>query len=429
MLLSGYLRRLITIGELTVIDAGGRKHRFTGVENGPSVVMRFHNRQIERRILLRPSMGLGEGYMNGSWSPEGSDLHDVLNLIGMNVGAANPSRIQNFFRRLALPVRYLQQYNPAHRSRRNVAHHYDLSGELYDLFLDDDRQYSCAYYLAPDDPLEVAQENKKRHIASKLRLEPGQKVLDIGSGWGGLALYLAREFQVNVTGLTLSTEQHARAEERAAQAGLSDRVRFFLRDYRNQVGNFDRIVSVGMFEHVGVNHYHRFFDKLRSMLTPDGIALLHTIGRMEEPGVTDPWIRKYIFPGGYLPAPSEISSVVEKSHLWLTDMETLRLHYAYTLRDWRRRFAANREAAAALYDERFCRMWEYYLAICETSFYHLRNTVFQIQMTRTQETLPQTRQYMWNTEYRHARPVSDTQNNRRSGDAKNPEKEDDSQAA
>ena len=357
MLLSRYLRHLITIGELTVIGADGREHRFKGGKDGPSVAMRFHNRRIERRILLNPSMGLGEGYVDGSWSPEGSELHDVLDLIGMNVGAASPSRFQKFIRHLTLPLRYLQQYNPADRSRRNVAHHYDLSGELYDLFLDDDRQYSCGYYVNPHDPLEIAQENKKRHIAAKLCLAPGQRILDIGSGWGGLALYLAREYDVDVTGLTLSSEQHARSEKRAAQEGLSERVRFFLRDYRDQTGSFDRIVSVGMFEHVGVNHYGQFFDKIQNLLTPDGVALLHTIGRMEGPGVTDPWIRKYIFPGGYLPAPSEIESALEKRGLWLTDMETLRLHYAFTLRDWRHRFAANRKAAAALYDERFCRMW------------------------------------------------------------------------
>lgn len=407
MLLSGILGRLIRIGTLKIIDAEGREHRFSGGEDGPSVSMRFHNRRIQRRFLTNASMALGEGYMDGSWTPEDCDLFDVLDLIGRNVEIAGHPGHQSFFRKLAYPVRRLQQYNPAHRSRKNVAHHYDLSGEMYDLFLDDDRQYSCAYYINEHDPLEIAQENKKRHIAAKLCLEPGQKVLDIGSGWGGLALYFAQEYGVEVTGLTLSTEQHTLAEKRAADAGLSDRVRFHLRDYRDQTGTFDRIVSVGMFEHVGINHYNQYFDKVRSLLTPEGVALIHTIGRMEPPGTTDPWIRKYIFPGGYLPALSEMVSAVEKCDLWVTDTETLRLHYAFTLRDWRQRFVANRDAAAQLYDERFCRMWEYYLAICEISFRYLRNTVFQVQMTREQETLPLTRQYLWNKEYRHASPVSD----------------------
>ncbi len=426
MLLSRYLKHLITIGELRVITANGREHRFKGSDDGPSVCMRFHNRSIERRILLNPSMGLGEGYVNGSWTPEGCDLIQVLHLIGMNVGATSLTRVQKFIQRLALPIRYFQQYNPAHRARRNVAHHYDLSGELYDLFLDDDRQYSCAYYINEDDPLEIAQENKKRHIAAKLCLEPGQHVLDIGSGWGGMALYLAQKYDVQVTGLTLSTEQHARSEKRAAEAGLSDRVRFYLRDYRDQTGSFERIVSVGMFEHVGIDHYGQYFGKIKNLLTEDGIALLHTIGRMEEPGVTDPWIRKYIFPGGYVPALSEITAAVEKRDLWLTDIEVLRLHYAFTLRDWRQRFLDNRQAAAALYDEQFCRMWEYYLAICEISFHYLRNTVFQVQITPTQEALPLTRQYMWNKEYRHANPVSPTDTEK---PEKKSEKKDDSQAA
>ena len=422
MLISRYLTRLITIGELIIIAANGREYRFKGSTAGPSVSMRFHNHRIERRILANPSMGLGEGYVDGSWTPEGCDLFQVLNLIGMNAGATSPTRVQKFIQRLTLPIRYFQQYNPASRARRNVAHHYDLSGELYDLFLDDDRQYSCAYYINENDPLEIAQENKKYHIATKLCLKPGQRVLDIGSGWGGLALYLAQNYGVQVTGLTLSTEQHARSEKRAAEAGLSDRVQFYLRDYRDQTGSFDRIVSVGMFEHVGINHYGRYFDKIQNLLAEDGIALLHTIGRMEAPGVTDPWIQKYIFPGGYVPALSEITSAVEKRDLWLTDIETLRLHYAFTLHDWRQRFMANRKTAAALYDEQFCRMWEYYLAICEISFYHLRNIVFQIQMTRSQETVPLTRQYMWNKDYRRANPSLQT-------DTEILEKKDDTRAA
>lgn len=429
MLISGILRRLIRIGALTIIDANGREFSFKGEQNGPSVAMRFHNRGITRRFFLNAPMALGEGYMDGSWTPEGCDLYDVLDLIGKNVEVAGPPKFQAFLRKLMFPIRHLQQYNPAHRAQQNVAHHYDLSGEMYDLFLDEDRQYSCAYYIHEHDPLEIAQENKKRHIAAKLCLEPGQRVLDIGSGWGGMALYLAQEYGVDVTGLTLSTEQHALAEKRAAEAGLSGRVRFHLRDYRDQDGSFDRIVSVGMFEHVGVNHYNQYFDKVRNLLTDDGVALIHTIGRMEPPGTTDPWIRKYIFPGGYLPALSEMISAVEKCELWVTDTETLRLHYAFTLRDWRHRFVANRDKAAKLYDDRFCRMWEYYLAICEISFRYLRNAVFQVQLTRQQTTLPLTRQYMWNKDYRNADPVSDVSTDRHSTESEDRKKKDNSQAA
>lgn len=429
MLLSGYLKRLIVIGELNVVDADGRTYTFKGSQEGPTATMRLNNHRIERRLIMRGSMALGEGYMDQSWEPEGCDLYDVLNLIGMNVEFAGPPKFQKFFQQFSFPVRRFQQHNPAHRSRKNVAHHYDLSGELYDMFLDEDRQYSCAYYINEDDPLEIAQENKKRLIAAKLCLEPGQKVLDIGSGWGGLAIYLAKEYGVDVTGLTLSTEQHARSEKRAAEAGLSERVRFFLRDYRHQTGQFDRIVSVGMFEHVGIGHYSEYFGQIQNLLTEDGIALVHTIGRMDGPGVTDPWIRKYIFPGGYLPAMSEITSVVEKCDLWLTDLEVLRLHYAFTLRDWRQRFLASRDAAATLYDERFCRMWEYYLVICEVSFRHLRNTVFQVQLTRKQEALPLTRQYMWNKDYRQATPVSETENNDQGATQEDNQKKSDTQAA
>jgi cyclopropane-fatty-acyl-phospholipid synthase len=291
-----------------------------------------------------------------------------------------------------------QQYNPLHAARENVAHHYDLSDTLYDLFLDIDRQYSCAYFTRPDVTLETAQADKKRHIAAKLLLRPGQKVLDIGCGWGGLALYLARECGVQVTGLTLSSEQLKVAERRAAAAGLADRVRFHLRDYRTETGRYDRIVSVGMFEHVGVVHYPAFFRKLDELLSPDGVALLHSIGRMDGPGATNPWIRKYIFPGGYSPAMSEVLPEVEKVGLWITDIEVLRLHYAETLRHWRQRFLANRERIKNLYDERFCRMWEFYLAGSEVAFRHQGHIVFQMQIAKRVDAVPLTRDYMFDWE-------------------------------
>ncbi len=399
MLVSGLFHRLIKVGELTITDAKGRQHLFKGDEPGPSCHVRFHNRRMECQLLWNASMALGRGFMDGWWTVVDGTLYDCLDLIGRNLEVAGRPRSNRFVQKLAYPVRRLQQFNPTGRARRNVAHHYDLSRELYEMFLDADRQYSCAYFRSPDDTLEAAQENKKRLIAGKLCLESGQRVLDIGCGWGGLALHLAREHDVHVTGLTLSSEQLSVARERAVREGLDDRVEFHLRDYRDQEGQFDRIVSVGMFEHVGVSHYGTYFMAMRNLLAPDGLALLHTIGRMEGPSVTDSWIRKYIFPGGYLPAMSELTGAIERTGLWMTDIEILRLHYAETLRNWRKRFLARRNDAKRLYDERFCRMWEYYLAICEISFRYLNNTVFQVQIARNQQAAPLTRDYLAETRF------------------------------
>ena len=299
-------------------------------------------------------------------------------------------------------LRRIHQYNSRTRARQNVAHHYDLSDHLYELFLDRDRQYSCAYFPGEDDDLEQAQLDKKRHIAAKLMIEPGQKLLDIGSGWGGLALYLAAASGADVTGLTLSAEQYKVATRRAVAAGLSDRVRFYIRDYREETGQYDRIVSVGMFEHVGVNHYAAFFAKVKSLLTADGVALLHSIGRMDGPGTTSPWFRKYIFPGGYAPALSEVVPIVEQQRLWITDIEILRLHYARTLRAWRRRFEQNRDRIKAIYDERFCRMWEMYLVGAEIAFRRGGMLVFQMQLAKTIDAVPVIRDYMFDWEREHS---------------------------
>src|SRR5215510_2158317 len=368
MLASHFFRHLITVGALTVTDADGRTHRFAGSE-GPEVAIRLHDRALHHRLLTNPYLAFGEAYMEGTLTVEDGTIYDALELAGRNVATIDNyplQRLQEWGQRF---LRGLQTYNPIGRAQRNVAHHYDLSGRLYDLFLDRDRQYSCAYFATDNDSLEVAQDNKKLHLASKLLLKPGQKVLDIGSGWGGLALYLARLAGVDVTGVTLSTEQHKVAEGRARDAGLSDSVRFHLRDYRAETGRYDRIVSVGMFEHVGTPHYRTFFRKAKSLLAEDGVMLLHSIGRMEPPGSTNPWLRKYIFPGGYTPALSEVLAAVEDVGLWVTDIEILRLHYAETLRHWRQRFLSNRDQIkrVAGYDDRFCRMWEFYLAGCEIS--------------------------------------------------------------
>ena len=403
MLLAHLFERIITIGRLRVIDAHGRSIVFEG-SPGASVAIRLHHPSLHWKLLIRPRLVLPEAYVAGTLTIEEGSLYDFIELLAGNLEALPEGFLGRFLNGSVTPLRRLRQYNPVSRAQRNAAHHYDLSDKLYELFLDQDRQYSCAYFYDSSDDLDTAQLNKKRHIAAKLMTRPGQRVLDIGSGWGGLALYLAGECGVDVTGLTLSVEQHRVAVRRAAAAGLSDRVRFYLRDYREELGRYDRIVSVGMFEHVGVNHYNEFFARLKSLLTPDGVALLHSIGRMDGPGSTHPWIRKYIFPGGYFPALSEVLPVVEKSRLWVTDIEILRLHYAETLKSWRQRFERNRDRLRAIYDERFCRMWEMYLVGSEVAFRRGACMVFQMQLAKAVDTIPLTRDYMldWEREHRAA---------------------------
>ena len=405
MALSNLLEKAVQVGRLDLIGPDGRRQRFSGT-GGPSVAVRLHDPALPRRIYFNPDLAIGEAYMEGTLTIEEGTLSDLLELMAANMGNAGRDPLYALRDRLARLTRRWQQFNPVRLSRRNVAHHYDLPDKLYDLFLDADRQYSCAYFPDGDEDLERAQMAKKRHLAAKLLLEPGQRVLDIGSGWGGLALYLARESGAEVTGLTLSRSQLEVSRRRAAEAGLESRVRFHLRDYREQQGTFERIVSVGMFEHVGVNHYRRFFDTIGRLLTEDGVCVLHSIGRMYGPGSTSPWIRKYIFPGGYSPSLSETLAVIEKSGLWLADVEVLRLHYAETLRAWRQRFEANRERIAELLDERFCRMWEYYLVLSEAAFRHGDHYVFQIQLARRRDTVPLNRNYITRWEEDHPLPLA-----------------------
>jgi len=386
-----------------VVDARGRSHAFEG-SSGASVAIRLRDPALHWKLLVRPRLYLPEAYVDGALTIEEGSLYDLIDLFAANIECLPEGILGRLLNGTVAPLRRLHQYNPVSRARQNVAHHYDLSDRLYELFLDRDRQYSCAYFYDSSDDLDTAQLNKKRHIAAKLLIRPGQRVLDIGAGWGGLALYLAGECGADVTGLTLSAEQHKAAMLRAAAAGLSDRVRFHLRDYREEVGRYDRIVSVGMFEHVGINHYNAFFTKLKSLLAPDGVALLHSIGRMDGPGSTHPWIRKYIFPGGYFPALSEVVPVVERSKLWITDVEILRLHYAETLKSWRRRFERNRDRLRSIYDERFCRMWEMYLVGSEIAFRRDGCMVFQMQLAKSIDSVPITRDYMldWEREQRAA---------------------------
>jgi cyclopropane-fatty-acyl-phospholipid synthase len=399
MLLSEFVKSVIKEGDLTIIDAAGRRHHL-GDRRGRRTVIRLHEKSLHHRLAINPFLRLGEAYMNGTLTIEQGSLYDFLDLCALNVrhvGAHPLTRVLGTLERL---LRRVHQYNPMHRARANAAHHYDLSDTLYGLFLDADRQYSCAYFTHSHDDLEQAQQDKKRHLAAKLLLKPGVRVLDIGSGWGGLGLYLAEAGAAQVVGITLSEEQLKVSRERARRAALDDRVRFELCDYRALRGTFDRIVSVGMFEHVGVRHYSEFFAALRNLLAEDGIAVLHSIGRSDGPGVTNPWIRKYIFPGGYAPALSEVLPIVERLGLWVTDIEILRLHYAETLRLWRRRFQANRARIAKLYDERFCRMWEWYLIASELAFRRLGHMVFQLQLAKRQDAVPLTRDYITEWERR-----------------------------
>lgn len=403
MLAAHLLRRLIRQGRLTVIDAVGRTHHFEGDEPGPSVTIRFHSRSLHWRLFFTPLMTAGEAIMNNEITVEDGEIYDFVDLTSRNIGWGQPDHwVQSVFTAARNWCRRLSQYNPASRSKRNVAHHYDLSGELYRLFLDTDQQYSCAYFGNDKDDLETAQLRKKQHLASKLLLRPGQHVLDIGSGWGGLGLHLARQGQVDVTGVTLSEEQHKVSNDRARDASMDQQVRFDLIDYRKVAGKFDRIVSVGMFEHVGVGHYGEFFGKVRDLLADDGVAVLHTIGRADGPGATHPWIRKYIFPGGYSPALSEILPHIERHGMYVTDVEVLKLHYAKTLRHWRERFIKNRDAVLKLYDERFCRMWELYLAGSECAFRYGGHVVFQIQMAKNIGAVPETRDYIYTGNRRSA---------------------------
>ncbi len=385
------LRRMIRRGSLTVHFPEGQTARF-GDGGTPAVTLTSADAGFARRFLLNPEMAVGEGYMDGSLTIEGDDLHGLFELVLRNLAPGRGRGIEALHGPL---LRRLKQFNPAGRARRNVAHHYDLSGALYELFLDADRQYSCAYFRSDGDSLETAQAQKKAHVAAKLCLRPGLRVLDIGCGWGGMAITLAQDHGASVVGVTLSREQAGVARDRVRAAGLHDRVEIRRIDYREIGERFDRIVSVGMFEHVGVPHYDAYFRGLRELLAEDGVALVHTIGRRGPPGRTSPWIEKYIFPGGYVPALSEMSRAIERQGLWLTDLEVWRLHYARTLRHWHDRFTANIAAARALYDDRFCRMWRYYLAASEQTFRHGGQVVFQAQLARRQDAVPLTRDYLY----------------------------------
>jgi cyclopropane-fatty-acyl-phospholipid synthase len=388
-----FVRKLVRKGRLEVETSDGVVESF-GDGSGPPVGLKLMDTAAERRLMLNPALTLGELYMDGRAVVTKGGLYDLLELGARSLHEIESQPWARALAKARMSLRGLHQRNNRVRAKRNVASHYDLDQRLYNLFLDPDRQYSCAYFEYPGQSLEDAQIAKKRHLAAKLLAKDGAKTLDIGCGFGGLGLYLAGVAGANVTGVTLSEEQFAVATDRAHETGLDHKVEFRLQDYRDVPEKFDRIVSVGMFEHVGVTHYDEFFTKVRTLLKDDGVMLLHSIGRNSVPGVTNAWIRKYIFPGGYIPSLSEVLPAIERAGLYVTDIEILRLHYAETLRAWRERFMARWDEAKKLYDERFCRMWEFYLAGSETSFRVDAHMVMQIQLAKRQDVVPLTRDYI-----------------------------------
>jgi cyclopropane-fatty-acyl-phospholipid synthase len=392
--LYGLLEKVIKKGRLTLIDAKGAVHEFGGKEPGPEAGIRFTNAAAEWKILLNPELNAAEAYMDGHLVMESGSIHDLVTLYYANRRQFDLTPSQIFWRRLSTKARRFQQNNALSRSRANVKAHYDIGEELYRLFLDRDMQYSCAYFPEGSETIEQAQTLKKRHIAAKLCLKDGQRLLDIGCGWGGMALYLAHIADIEVVGVTLSERQLAVARRRAEILGVGDRIKFELIDYREVCGKFDRVVSVGMLEHVGAPYLASYFLNVRDRLSADGVALIHSISSKSPPGVTGPFLRKYIFPGGYSPSLSETVEAIEPTGLWLLDCEIWRCHYGYTLRHWRERFSKNRETAVQIMDERFCRMWELYLSIAERVFLQGSSNVFQLQLGRERDVVPITRTYI-----------------------------------
>jgi cyclopropane-fatty-acyl-phospholipid synthase len=388
-----FLSRLLKRGNVDVEQANGVVTTF-GDGTGPALAVKLMDRAAERELMLDSALSMGELYMDGRLVITRGDLYDLLELGARNVADySGPSWIR-LIEEARIATRRFHQRNDRVHAKRNIAHHYDLDARFYSIFLDRDMQYSCGYFEHPDDSLEDAQLAKKRHIAAKMLVDDGHNVLDIGCGFGGMALYLAEIAGAKAVGVTLSQEQHAVATKRAAQSGLAQRAQFRLQDYRDVAEKFDRIVSVGMFEHVGAAAYDEYFTNVKRLLKDDGVMLLHSIGRSAKPNATNPWIEKYIFPGGYIPSLSEVYASIERVGLYVTDTEILRLHYAETLKAWRQRFLARRDEVREMYDERFCRMWDFYLAGAESSFRVDAHMVFQIQLTKSQSVVPLTRDYI-----------------------------------
>ena len=398
-LLSGLMRQFISKGKLTIIDADGRPHVFAGTEPGPEITVRLHDRALYAKLFLNPELYAGEAYMDGTLTIEGgASCLEFLNLFMLNRANMRKHPVQKLVKKGRKKLQSLFRFNTIEKSARNVAHHYDLSTDMYRLFLDERMQYTCAYYTSPDDTLEQAQLNKLAHIAAKLDLKDGMRIAELGCGWGGLSIYLAQIADIHITAVNLSVEQLAYARQKARELGLEDRIDFLEMDYRQLEGRFDRVVSIGMLEHVGRGFYDVFFAKLKSLLNPDGWALIHSIGRYTPPGTTSAFLRKYIFPGGTIPALSDVMTSTEKNRLWVNDVEVWRLHYYYTLLHWLERFMANWDKAAAIYDERFCRMWEFYLAACAVGFTGGSNQVFHVIVSRKRDAVPLLRDFMVDNE-------------------------------
>ncbi|MFG1214145.1 cyclopropane-fatty-acyl-phospholipid synthase family protein [Xanthobacter flavus] len=398
-LLSHLLSRFVEKGQLTVITADGQRYVFGSGKDGPSVTVRMHDKKLERDLFFNPELVAAEAYMDGRLSFEdGAGAFELLNLFSVNRKGLGSHPVQQALRKAWRSVRRFQQANPVGKAKENVSSHYDHPADFYRLWLDETMAYSCAYFTHPDEPLADAQRNKFRHIAAKLNISPGMRVAEIGSGWGGLAIYMAKECGAQVTAINVSPEQLAESRRLAEAAGVAGSIDFREVDYRNLTGKYDRVVSIGMMEHVGVTHFDEYFTTIRNLLDAGGFALIHAIGRMSPPGTTAPFIRKYIFPGGYVPALSEVFASTERTHLWVDDCEVLRLHYYWTIRAWRRNFMARRVEADAMMGERFGRMWEFYLAAVELGFLHGSNMVFQLLLSEKRDDVPVIRDYIVDAE-------------------------------
>ena len=395
MQLARFLTKLFKEGGLVLIDANSKKYVIGNPKKENPLTLKLLDKSLHYKLLFYPDLYFGEAYSNGSLTIENGTLTEFLNMALQNIGRKETNFFSEFLNKIRGSYRYLTNFNFIKKSKMNIARHYDISDDLYDLFLDSKRQYSCAYFKNENDSLETAQNNKINHIIKKLNLKPNQKVLDIGSGWGSLAIEIAKKTQCQVLGITLSESQFEYSKKKAKQMNMGNQVEFRLCDYREVKEKFDRIVSIGMFEHVGRKFYRTFFNKIQAILKDDGIALLHTIGSVNPPRQPQPWITRYIFPGGYTPSLSQVTVPVEKSGLILTDLEILRMHYSHTLRHWKERFIKNKDKAVKMFDKKFFRTWEFYLTSCETAFRWGDQVVFQFQLTKELHTAPNTRDYIY----------------------------------
>ena len=395
MQLARFLNKLFKKNGFILIDAYKKKFIIGEPKIQKPITLRILNKKLHYKLLLRPDLYFGEAYSDGDIEIENGTLTDFLDLALMNIGRGELNFFSQLTNKLSGSYRYLTNFNFIKKSKMNVAHHYDLSDDLYDLFLDSKRQYSCAYFKDENDSLETAQNNKIQHIIKKLNIKPNQKILDIGCGWGSLAIDIAKSINCEVTGITLSKNQFDYCVKRAKELNMENQVVFKLIDYRELNEKFDRIVSVGMFEHVGRKFYKRFFRQIEKLLNNDGVSLIHTIGSVNPPGNPHPWITKYIFPGGYTPSLSEVTTPIEKAGLVVSDIEVLKLHYSHTLRLWKENCIKNREKIIEMFDERFFRMWEFYLTGCEIAFKWGDQVVYQLQLTKSYTSTPITRDYIY----------------------------------